>query len=248
MAGWLSLLVTGALALQAPTLALRTSTRPGATRGVRRARVVLKSAPQQALPPPRLPDSESRDKFLCAAVIGSSTGLAVAGLKLSTAAIQTYAYSGYLESAFRAMPDQVSANPVASALVVAAIPVFGGLAVAALKGLMSATAHESVCAMSLAELTSPGAPRMSVAAQIISALSAAATLGSGCSLGPEGPCVQLGASISKLAVDTGPSFVVSPRCRRLARTRPTPPFPAAFMSGQVPRAVLSLRGIFRSRR
>lgn len=141
-------------------------------------------------------DGDSRDsteKFVLSTTLGAGVGVSVVLLKLSISAIQSYSYNGYLEGVFGLLPGLADTEP-GSALVIATIPALGGVAVSVLNLLGG---NEMPLALKgLADRTKP----LSLRAQLARSASAAATLGTGNSLGPEGPSVELGAVLARALV------------------------------------------------
>jgi H+/Cl- antiporter ClcA len=130
-----------------------------------------------------------------AGVIGISTGVSVAGFKLSIEAVRTFCYG-----------DTVLAQNVPWFL----LPALGGLVVSllsltgdfspGLKGAVKETDNSSLSYGS-AITTDKVLGRFR---SLRKAAAAIATLGTGNSLGPEGPGVEIGAAISKIAVKLWP--------------------------------------------
>lgn len=121
-----------------------------------------------------------------AAVVGISTGGCVTAFKLSIDAVDTTAYNSFLSWVFS--EGGVPGTPLGSSLVYASIPALGGLGV----GLLRYACADFDRAPSNTTLT--GA--------LAQAAAAVATLGTGNSLGPEGPAVRLGATIASRASGT----------------------------------------------
>jgi len=133
-----------------------------------------------------------------ASIVGVITGLSVALFKLSIEAIREFCY------------DQAFLSQTRFAL--ATIPAFGGLMVgillllgsfpAGLRGTVMEVDKDSV------------SPAKELIAQVKGQLSfirksvaAVFTLGTGCSLGPEGPCVEIGMSVARSCIDLKPRIV-----------------------------------------
>ena len=118
--------------------------------------------------------SDDKEKFVVSIALGAMTGVGVALFKLSTANIQSFAYKEYLENVFQSLPLSASDSTLSSSLVVASIPVIGGLAVSALNNLGGAPGAN------LKSITnSGGVPALSARAQFVRAAAASATLGTG---------------------------------------------------------------------
>lgn len=132
--------------------------------------------------------TESVQCFLCAVFIGTATGVAVSCLKEATNTLQTSAYTDYFAVIFNQIP--MLATLPASNIVVASVPAFGGLAVALL-GKLGGGQPRTFKALVQDESPVP------FKAQLFRSFSAVATLGTGNSLGPEGPCVELGTWVAR---------------------------------------------------
>lgn len=118
--------------------------------------------------------SDDKEKFVLSIALGALTGVGVALFKLSTANIQSFAYKEYLENVFQSLPYSASDSTFGSSLVVASIPVIGGLTVSALNVLGGASGAN------LKSITnSGGVPALSARAQFARAAAASATLGTG---------------------------------------------------------------------
>ena len=135
-----------------------------------------------------------------AGLVGAATGVAVSGFKLGIDALEQASYGAYVRDAFLALPGGWSDDAAASALVYASVPALGGAAV----GLLRAA--------------TPGfgdaASRTAPATALSRAAAAVATLGTGNSLGPEGPAVELGEALAA-RVDGGATS--TDRRRRILR-------------------------------
>jgi hypothetical protein len=118
--------------------------------------------------------SNEIDKFVLSIALGALTGVGVALFKLSTANIQSFAYNEYLEYVFQSLPRVASEDTLTSSLVVASIPILGGLAVSALSVLGGAP---PVNLKSIA--SGSGIPALSARAQFFRVAAASATLGTG---------------------------------------------------------------------
>ncbi len=123
-----------------------------------------------------------------AAVIGLTTGLSIITFKTLISVMETYMYGNFLTSALNAFGSGQTLS-----FAMALIPAMGGLLVA----LIRETAQEFTPGlngqMDDVERQKPLAFKRAV----LKSLAAVATLGTGCSLGPEGPAVELGAVCSR---------------------------------------------------
>jgi len=118
--------------------------------------------------------SDDKEKFVLSIALGALTGVGVALFKLATAKIQSFAYTEYLENVFQSLPYSASDSTFGSSLVVASIPVIGGLTVSALNVLGGASGAN------IKSITnSGGVPALSARAQFARAAAASATLGTG---------------------------------------------------------------------
>lgn len=127
-----------------------------------------------------------------AAVVGVVSGLSVALFKLSIEAVREICYSqGYLAT----MPYLMALIPAFGGLVVGGLMLVGPFP-PGLKGTVKEVDDDS---------TSPVRDLMSqVRTQLTFIRKSAAavfTLGTGCSLGPEGPCVEIGMSVARACMD-----------------------------------------------
>ena len=122
-----------------------------------------------------------------AAVVGVATGTCVTAFKLSIDAVDTTAYNAYLSSVFSA-GGALAASPAGSAAVYASIPALGGLGVGLLRCITP-------------DFDRPPS-NTTFAGALSQAAAAVATLGTGNSLGPEGPAVRLGATVAARASGT----------------------------------------------
>ena len=122
-----------------------------------------------------------------AAVVGVATGTCVTAFKLSIDAVDTTAYNAYLSSVFSA-GGAATASPLGSAAVYASIPALGGLGVGLLRCITP-------------DFDRPPS-NTTFAGALSQAAAAVATLGTGNSLGPEGPAVRLGATVAARASGT----------------------------------------------
>lgn len=130
-----------------------------------------------------------------AAVVGVLSGLSVAIFKLSIEAVRELCYN---------RPTFVDAPAL-----VATVPAFGGVAVGALlllgafpPGLRGTVKEVDNDAKSpVRDLPSQVRSQLSFVRKSVAAIF---TLGTGCSLGPEGPCVEIGMSVSRAVMDIKP--------------------------------------------
>lgn len=149
--------------------------------------------------PTLLPWVNFEDEFtrlVCAGLLGVATGLGVGLFKTVTAKLQDYAYNDLLFSFFTS--DVVAGtgaadSAVQSGLVIALVPALGGIAVALLRPSLG-------LGSSLPQLVAEVDDRapFSDRSQLGRAAAAVATLGTGNSLGPEGPSVEIGAGLSRV--------------------------------------------------
>ena len=116
-----------------------------------------------------------------AGLVGAASGVAVSAFKLSIDALEQGSYNGYLREAFVVLGD-AGGTAFGSALVYASVPAVGGLVV----GFLRACVADFDAAERRSAL-GPAAAR---------ALAAVSTLGTGNSLGPEGPAVELGEAVA----------------------------------------------------
>ncbi|TFJ83624.1 hypothetical protein NSK_004728 [Nannochloropsis salina CCMP1776] len=124
-----------------------------------------------------------------AALIGLATGLSIITFKTLISVMETYTYGNFLTSALNAFG---SGKPLS--LAMAAIPALGGVCV----GVIREAAREFPPGLSgQAEEVDKQKP-LDVKRAVLKSLAAVATLGTGCSLGPEGPAVELGVVASRL--------------------------------------------------
>jgi len=119
-----------------------------------------------------------------AAAVGAATGVAVSGFKLSIAALEKWSYGPYLREGFLLLGD-AGTTGLGSALVYASVPALGGAAVGLARALFPAADDEE--------------RRTDLGPAVARAFAAAATLGTGNSLGPEGPAVELGEAVAARA-------------------------------------------------
>lgn len=135
---------------------------------------------------PQLPRAPSAWALLPrAATLGGCTGVAVSALKIGVESLQSLAYNEGLTGLF-VLEGPVANTDWGSALGYATIPVLGGVAV----GLLRALTPNFDAPPSVDEPMSEWAAR-----GVARAAAAIATLGTGVSLGPEGPAVDLGRGI-----------------------------------------------------
>lgn len=147
---------------------------------------------------------------LIAGMIGGFTGMFIAGFKLSIEGIREFCYGGSLN--FISPQDEIVPYyviPVLGAVGVTLLSLMGDFS-PGLKGvvkevdgysLMTVSSSESSSSSSLHDATSisPWTWR-----PIRKALAAIVTLGTGNSLGPEGPGVEIGAAISRIGMSVWP--------------------------------------------
>lgn len=127
-----------------------------------------------------------------AAIVGSLTGFSVAIFKLSIEAVREFCYQQPLLATY---PEFIVFIPAAGGLAVGILLLLGAFP-PGLRGTVKEIDQEG------------GGPLRDLAARINTQLnflrkSAAAvvTLGTGCSLGPEGPCVEIGISVARACMD-----------------------------------------------
>jgi H+/Cl- antiporter ClcA len=127
-----------------------------------------------------------------AAIVGSLTGFSVAIFKLSIEAVRGFCYQQPLLATY---PTLIVFIPAAGGLAVGSLLLLGAFP-PGLRGTVKEIDQEG------------GGPLRDLAARINTQLnflrkSAAAvvTLGTGCSLGPEGPCVEIGMSVARACMD-----------------------------------------------
>eukprot|EP00611_Tribonema_gayanum_P011721 TRINITY_DN2207_c0_g1_i2.p1 TRINITY_DN2207_c0_g1~~TRINITY_DN2207_c0_g1_i2.p1 ORF type:complete len:845 (+),score=244.22 TRINITY_DN2207_c0_g1_i2:159-2537(+) len=124
--------------------------------------------------------------LLLSAMIGALTGAAVTLFKLATGLVKNFLYGDFV-GRFPMMYSQ---------LVVALIPILGGIAVVAIRSLLPKRDFGPGLG-GLIEEVDNGTP-VKPGRSIGKALAAVATLGTGNSLGPEGPAVELGVACSRM--------------------------------------------------
>ena len=164
----------------------------------------IRIVPEMTLPTRQLPDSTAttvspilqfrttyRD-LLKAAVIGLASGVAISMFKLAVESVQHFFYN----------------HPawVAKASYRALVPVMGGLLVGCLSlpGTLPPGMIDVLTEVDRESKLPVRPVRTRVRQQIHSvrkSAAAALTLGTGCSLGPEGPCVELGMSVARSCMD-----------------------------------------------
>lgn len=138
--------------------------------------------------------------FFQAGLVGSTTGLAVVFFKFCISKVRTISYG--------------TSGTLKSSLAQTLVPTLGGLAVAllALSGPFSSGMREMV---QNADRLTDGIPidlRSRLRAQFAffrKVCAAVFTLGTGCSLGPEGPCVEIGMDVARACMDLDPLGIQS---------------------------------------
>lgn len=134
---------------------------------------------------------------LHAAFVGVFTGLSVAVFKKSIEAVRALCYQ--------------SNRRIVSTNRIALIPAFGGLMVALLMTLgafqpgLRGVVKKVDKASSSSRVAGIGERIRSLIDSMRKSVASAFTLGTGCSLGPEGPCVEIGMSVSRSLMDTSPN-------------------------------------------
>ena len=134
----------------------------------------------------------------CAGIVGVVTGIVVAYFKLSIESVRTSTYSlEILDS----LHNEVGAVfiPVVGGLAVGLILLSGSLS-PGLRGTVNQV--ESIADATNEVQTTDFSTRLRQQIPLLRKTSAAiSTLGTGCSLGPEGPCVELGMGIARSCID-----------------------------------------------
>jgi len=152
--------------------------------------------PEAGAPPGPRPLAVGREKLLLheevnllflAGFVGATTGLLVSVFKQSVAGTESFAYNEGLRALFGAFGPALANTALGSTLVYASVPAAGGAVVGVLRALDSFD------------------PSKNETAAAARALAAVATLGTGNSLGPEGPCVDLGTSVAASLLARQPS-------------------------------------------
>lgn len=192
----------------------------GAGAGAREGAVAESTAKPKPQPPPQPPATPVAKALLTstsvlvppdvdlellglAAAVGVLTGLAVAAFKLSIAAIVSVTYAS--EDAAAAAAG-VPPSPIGWSYLA---PAAGGLVVVALRSVVGGSFGPSL-AGHVAEVEAGAFPRLWPS--LARTAAAVATLGTGSSLGPEGPSVELGVIISRFM---GGEFASARRRRQL---------------------------------
>eukprot|EP00166_Cyanidium_caldarium_P006186 ctg_840.g192 len=122
--------------------------------------------------------------LLVAAATGACTGAVVALFKTSMGATSDFLYGDAFSGRL---------SPLLGPLNLVVVPTVGGLAVSALRwrfGQFQGGIDQGLAAIEKREPLDVGKPVVKTAAAV-------ATLGTGCSLGPEGPAVEIGASVGR---------------------------------------------------
>ena len=154
-----------------------------------------------------------------AALIGALTGLAVAGFKLSIDEIRQFCYGGNLNVVF---PDGIIytpfyAVPFLGAVLVSMLSLTGDFS-PGLKGVVKEVDEDSLSFYGAKmALKNSNQSDNNIVLNLDSstrsfrkALAAIVTLGTGNSLGPEGPGVEIGTAISRLCSNVWPDDISSP--------------------------------------
>lgn len=136
-------------------------------------------------------EKDAAGTLLLALVVGATTGLGVSLFKLSIDEVRQFAYS----------LDLVQYH--ASAFQAAFIPAVGGLIVSllALTGEFSPGIRGHVAEVDADCLSNKQVEMKSPLRYLRKSSAAVATLGTGCSLGPEGPAVEVGLSTSRVILN-----------------------------------------------
>lgn len=130
-----------------------------------------------------------------AAIVGVGTGLSVALFKKTIEAVRAFCFQQ---------------SKIVNSKLIVLIPAFGGLMVAALLSLGAFQPGLRGVVQKVDK--SSGSSRVAGLAERVrllldsmrKSLASAFTLGTGCSLGPEGPCVEIGMSVASSCMDTSP--------------------------------------------
>ncbi|KAA8498722.1 Chloride channel protein CLC-e [Porphyridium purpureum] len=167
----------------------------------RAVQTLTSSSPERGTQVPafELPRNESISLFVLAAMVGSGTGLMITLFKNGIHSVMHVAYGDLVAGAL--LPYLHEYNVIM-------IPFLGGLAVAGIRSLVGSFGG------GLAETIKDNEQGVPVNMKRTAAKASAAivTLGSGCSLGPEGPAVEIGASVSRIISQY---FELSPERRRI---------------------------------
>jgi H+/Cl- antiporter ClcA len=132
---------------------------------------------------------------ILAGMIGISSGIAIAGFKLSIEEIREYCYGGDFTDYF---PQALV--PALGGVAVALLSLFGPFppGVRGMVGDVDRDSFNFYENTNVGEKNGPPIERYNPLQSLRKAFAAICTLGTGCSLGPEGPGVEIGIAISRL--------------------------------------------------
>ena len=147
-------------------------------------------------PPSSLQFRKASLDLSAAAIVGLLTGLLVACFKLSIEAVRVLVYE---QSWLVIDPRLVAVVPLLGGLCVGALLGIGGSFPPGLQGKVKEVDALSSHHETNASNDNDIGARM--AASVRKTLAAVCTLGTGCSLGPEGPCVEIGMTVARTAMD-----------------------------------------------